>query len=353
MFELLSNLQTVPIDPDSLTTVYRGMNKVRVSVGGHTSEQSEVYIITGRSEDNLESYIIFYMLEPEIPLVYGYDQNPYDPSREESVIEEAVNFVEEMGSILEEVPWGDMTPQQRSAWIEKEILYSIPAIEDLEEIEDLEPVEMVEVAEKSPEEEAPEGDEVIETGESIIEVSDEEVEQLLSDDTADELLPETESVSDDDFSDTDVQAEQEEEPESISEAEEKGKRDIVVVDGDFDELLKQAFLKPDIASKTRINKEAEEVPEAGDEEPPEAEKGPYHEIEHHPSETSLDDSETELEGEVEVEVQPLLRRGIDIDEDFSEEEEPPITVEDRGEHGDEDLSEEDTRNRVVRYLSRF
>ena len=166
MFELLSNLQSVPIDPDSLTMVHRGMNKVRVSVGEHSSEPSEVYIITGQSNGNLESYIIFYMLEPEIHVVYGSDKNPFAPTLNEQVIEEAIIFVEEMGSILEEVPWETMTPDQRSAWVEKEILYSAPVIDELEEVEEIEAVEVVQLEDVAMEEAGLE--------EGVVEVSDDE-----------------------------------------------------------------------------------------------------------------------------------------------------------------------------------
>jgi hypothetical protein len=72
MFELLPKVGSVPIEQDSLATVHRGMNKVRVSVGEHNSEPSEVYIITGWSKtpaspgksrllENMETYVIFHM----------------------------------------------------------------------------------------------------------------------------------------------------------------------------------------------------------------------------------------------------------------------------------------------------
>jgi hypothetical protein len=49
--------------------------------------------------------------------------------------------------------------------------------------------------------------------------------------------------------------------------------DVVVAEGDFDELLKQAFLKPDVVEKTR-KLSAKQVPAPDEEEPsPESEEG--------------------------------------------------------------------------------
>ncbi|MCK5307850.1 MAG: hypothetical protein KAJ73_04490, partial [Zetaproteobacteria bacterium] len=251
MFELLSNIQTVPIDPDSLTMVHRGMNKVRVSVGEHSSEPSEVYIITGLSNGNLESYIIFYMLEPGIHVVYGCDQNPYAPTLSEQVIEEAIIFVEEMGSILEEVPWETMTPDQRSAWVEKEILYSAPVIDELEEVEEIEAVEVVQLEDLAMgEAELNEGS-VLDPEEGVVEVSDDEVRQALSENDSNESLHVSEDIDGDDADAVDA----------------AGMDDVVVAEGDFDELLKQAFLKPDVAAKTKLKKGKKKVAKVEEEQP--------------------------------------------------------------------------------------
>ncbi len=233
MFELLSNVHSVPIDSDDLTGIHRGMNKVRVSVGDHVSEPSEVYIITGQANGNLESYIIFYMLEPGIHVVYGCDQNPFAPTLKDEVLEAAIILVEEMGSILEEIPWETMTSDQRSAWIEKEILYRAPEIEELEEVEEIEAMEVIEFEDGGTEETELEEDPVLDNDESVVEVNEDE--RLIGAD----LKPE--DIDEDDVDGVDVDME-----------------GVVVAEGDFDELLKQAFLKPDVAEKTqRKNRQKE------------------------------------------------------------------------------------------------
>ena len=326
MFQLLSNVQSVPIDQDSIATVHRGMNKIRVSVGEHTSEPSEVYIITGQSNGNLESYIIFYMLEPGIHVVYGCDENPYALDRKEQVIEEAIVFVEEMGSILEEIPWKTMTPDQRNAWVEKEILYAAPVIVELERLEEpeelvelneIEAVAYVQINDEEPEEGVLHEDPILEAVEDVVEISEDEVEQALKDNGSDESL----SVSEeDDENSTDMDSE----PEDIDEKDvggidSAGMEDVVIAEGDFDELLKQAFLNPDVAKKSKLTK--------GKREPVQVEE------------------EQEMPEEPEAAVEEMV--------DWSSEELALGAVKTPAGPNDNFLSEKKIRIEVIRFLARF
>jgi hypothetical protein len=364
MFELLSNVQSVPIDQDSLAMVHRGMNKVRVSVGEHSSEPSEVYIITGQSNGNLESYIIFYMLEPGIHVVYGCDENPYTLDRKEQVIEEAIVFVEEMGSILEEIPWETMTPDQKSAWVEKEILYAAPVIVELErleepeeleellEVDEIEAVEYEEISDEEPEEKVLEEDPILETVEDVVEISEDEVEQALTDNGSEEIL----SVSEEDGENS---ADLDSEPEHIDEEDvdgigSVGMEDVVIAEGDFDELLKQAFLKPDDAKKSRYSKGKREPVKVEEEFPvPE-------EPEDAPDDEGMLEEETELSeaiqsAEVEEEQEMPEEPEAAVEEviDWSSEELAFGAVKAPSGPNDNFLSEKKIRIEVIRFLSRF
>ena len=383
MFELLSNVQSVPIDQDSLAMVHRGMNKVRVSVGEHSSEPSEVYIITGRSSGNLESYVIFYMLEPGIHVVYGCDENPYSPDRKEQIIEEAIVFVEEMGSILEEIPWETMTPDQRSAWVEKEILYAAPVIaelerldepeelaevdeieaveyvgndddepEDLAEVDEIEAVEYEEIDDEDPEEAIVQEDSDLEAAEDVADISEDEVEQILTDTGSDE----NPSVSEDDdkYFDDVVSEPEDVDEEGVDGIASSGMEGVVIAEGDFDELLKQAFLKPDVANKTRLNKSKRETVKIEEEffvpeEPADAQ-----------DDEGMVEEETELFGAVE---------STDLEEEKEIPEEPEAVEQEAVDWSSEELalgavnapagpkdnflSAKKSRIEVIRFLSRF
>ncbi|MCJ7500222.1 hypothetical protein MUP29_08195 [bacterium] len=361
MFELLSNVQSVPIDQDSLAMVHRGMNKVRVSVGEHSSEPSEVYIITGRSSGNLESYVIFYMLEPGIHVVYGCDENPYSPDRKEQIIEEAIVFVEEMGSILEEVPWETMTPDQRSAWVEKEILYAAPVIAELERLDEpeeladedeIEAVEYEEIDDEEPEEAIVQEDSDLEATEDVADISEDEVEQTLTDTGSDE----NPSVSEDDdkYFDDVVSEPEDVDEEGVDGVDSSGMEGVVIAEGDFDELLKQAFLKPDVANKTRLNKSKRETVKIEEE----------FFVPEEPADAQVDDGmveeETELFGAVE---------STDLEEEKEIPEEPEAVVQKAVDWSSEELalgavnapagpndnflSAKKIRIEVIRFLSRF
>ncbi len=353
MFELLPKVGSVPIEQDSLATVHRGMNKVRVSVGEHNSEPSEVYIITGWSKtpaspgksrllENMETYVIFHMLEPGIQVVYGCDQNPYAPTLKEHIIEEAIIFVEEMGSILEEVPWETMTADQRSSWIEKEDLYPPLIIEELEEVEELEVVEVVNLEDGPAEEDVLEADLPLEPADDVVEISEDEVQQALSDSESDEMQMD-EGLETGDMEKYDS-----------GRIDSAGRGDVVVAEGDFDELLKQAFLKPDVAEKTKFKRgkmEAEKVQEEQavpeTEDVGERDDALMEEQTERPDALEKDmfkkelDSIGETEAALKAESFPS-REGEDADST----EASPLA-------NDRALSEQDSRLMVIRFLSRF
>ena len=98
----------------------------------------------------MSSFIVLYMVDPRYHVIYGYEGNPYDSDLSEEILKTAVDFVEDMGAILEEIPWQGMSPEDRRNWIEKETLYPQMETDDIEEIADLEeiqPGELLEVIE--------------------------------------------------------------------------------------------------------------------------------------------------------------------------------------------------------------
>jgi hypothetical protein len=279
MYELLSDITEVPVPSESLTQVHTGMNKVKISVGEHISEPSEVYIATGKGENGYETYIVFFMIEPAFHVIYCSDKNPYVSEGAEEVINEAIDFVEEMGSILEEVPWEGMSPEQRTAWIDKESLYEHTVTVDPEILEVVEEIESVEILEVVEEEE-------IEVEPEILDDAELELEDA-EDPEADPVEDDTEDLTDDLTGDLVVeQVEELDEPRAV-------KDDVVVVDGDFDDLLKQAFLNPEVARKTRGKKRKAAVVEEPEEvlqETPEQTPDELSSEESSPEESPLDES---------------------------------------------------------------
>lgn len=358
MFELLSNIQTVPVDQGALVMVQRGMNKVRVSVAEHNSEPSEVFIVTGQADGNLETYIIFYILAPGIHVIYGFDQNPYSPGLQEKVVEEATIFVEEMGSILEEVPLETMTPDQRSAWFDREVLYSEPLVVDLEEVEEVEEIEELEIIQI--EDTDPDETLVLEAAdhdprEGVVEVSDEDVDNALSEDDPDDGF--SDSVQPGEDLDQEVESADKGVGEGVEAA---GEEDVVVAEGDFDELLKQAFLKPDIVEKTRrkarlAETEFEEEDLFPEEQGASSEDGSSAEAQWEAGDREIDE-DLAIDEENPVPVVPdivvpdiadELKIGLSGEESFADE------TRDFTKSVDKDPPENETGLKVIRFLSKF
>jgi hypothetical protein len=285
-------------------------------------------------------------------VVYGCDQNPYAPTLKEHIIEEAIIFVEEMGSILEEVPWETMTADQRSSWIEKEDLYPPLIIEELEEVEELEAAEVINLEGGPAEEDVLEADLALEPADGVVEISEDEVQQALSGSEADEMLQVSRDVDE-------MQMEAGLETGDIEKdgsggIDSAGRGDVVVAEGDFDELLKQAFLKPDVAEKTKFKRgkmeaekvqEEQAVPETDDAD--ERDDALMEEQTERPDALEKDmfkkelDSIGETEAALKAESFPS-REGEDADST----EASPLA-------NDRALSEQDSRLMVIRFLSRF
>ena len=381
MFELLSNVESLPISLDSIVRVQRGMNKVRVSVGEHSSEPSEVYIITGRSNEKLESYIIFFMLEPAIHVVYGWDQNPYAPEQEEQIMDVSVNFVEDLGSILQVIPWETMTPDQKSDWIENENLYSVPIIEDIEEIEEIKSVEIEEIDDEAMMGAGIEEELAIDQVEDLIEVNEEELQQTqlessdgedtVEEGPVDESYPVSEEIEEelvevemepDEIVDGNVDTLDDEEND-VDGVDTPDMKDVVIAEGDFDELLKQAFLKPDVAEKTKrkaVKKETEKVKE---EQPVPEGSSPEKFAGDELADDAMDVVEEVVEtigaGEsAEVEKEKLEIPGepevpIHVESDIPLQKRVVEEVENSPEANDSVPFKRDIRLKVVRFLSRF
>lgn len=236
MFELILDLDSLPVEEDRVVQVQKGMNKLRVSVGEHVSEPSQVYIITASEGDLYESYILFYMLEPGIRVIYGHEGNPYGPDDLEEVEQEAVDFVEEMGAILEVVPWEGMSPEERWEWLVNESIYPGTEHGFIEEIESDELLEVL--GEERPSGEEPSEEEIPTEGEE----EGEEESDL-------EGEAEVAAVGED----LEITEELEEEPAEGGTGEEEleeSREEEDYGEEEFDQLLKQAFLKPELARRT-------------------------------------------------------------------------------------------------------
>lgn len=165
MYQLLDNVLDVPLDQSEIISIQKGMNKVNISVREHVSEPSQAFLVTGSAGAGLSSYAVFYLLEPGVHLIYGFDGNPYGAESREEVEQAGVLFLEEMGAILEVVAWERMDDENRADWLGQNPLLAakqaVPAelddilaeagmdVGDVQVIEEVEIVEEAEIIEET------------------------------------------------------------------------------------------------------------------------------------------------------------------------------------------------------------
>ncbi|UCF29935.1 MAG: hypothetical protein JSV26_07525 [bacterium] len=128
MYSLLGEYMELPIPMEDIVKIHRGMNQVKVSVGERMSEPSEVYIVTTEEKEGgkLSTYVVFYLEKLRRRIVYGYADLPFEPDRRIQVEAEAIEFVEEMGAIVEDIAWENLSDRDRSDWLANQPLYSSP-----------------------------------------------------------------------------------------------------------------------------------------------------------------------------------------------------------------------------------
>ncbi len=228
MFNLLGEFTDPPFAMGNIAKIHRGMNQVNVSVGEHMSEPSEVYVVTAEEGKGAElsTFVVFFLEDPRIRIVYGSDDNPYSTDRRIEVESEAIEFIEEMGAIVEDIAWEEMDPKGRGDWLAKQPLFPSGEEPQADEVEDLSEEALIL--------------EVEEPEEMEYQVSEAELEE-----------------------DEELEVEQDDAPAPGGEGPAKSVIDdsvdkVVLVEERFDEMLEQAFLKkPGEASAARVEIEEE------------------------------------------------------------------------------------------------
>ncbi|TNF45817.1 hypothetical protein EP232_05335, partial [bacterium] len=253
MFLLIGEMREMPFGPEDIVKIHRGMNMVKVSVEEYLSEPSEVYIATIKDGEKLSTNVVFYLIEPKVRILYGFEGNPYEPSSRINIETEAREFVEEMGAILEDIGWENMSDEGQKSWLDQQYLFptreefqadqsvddTVVSVEPGLEVESGKgkrqgPEEVEAEVDTEAEEEAFLPDiEVEDPNGAPVETSKEEEravagQEEVSDETATEEAAEPEG---------DTQAKRQ-----TGESLEKADKKVVFVEEKFDEMLKQAFL---------------------------------------------------------------------------------------------------------------
>jgi hypothetical protein len=131
MFRHQPGVGSLPCEPEDLLKVCRSMNMVKLSIDDFVSEPCETYVVTSKAPGAggpaglLQTHIVFYLESPAIRAVFSSDGNPYPAGKKIQVEGEAMEMVEQMGAILEDVGWEAMSPVARVQWLAQEYLFRL------------------------------------------------------------------------------------------------------------------------------------------------------------------------------------------------------------------------------------
>ena len=165
MFTIDNKLQDLQVKQRSIYKILYSMNSHPVATPEMSVEEARCYILFFSEGTNLSAFIGLYLPGNDRKFFYAYNSNPFPFEAAEDVENEARQFAEDMGFLLDEINVSGMAPEDRNHWIEDQYIfgYKQPELQEEEEPEPIddvpeeveEPEAKQEAARKPDKEEAP------------------------------------------------------------------------------------------------------------------------------------------------------------------------------------------------------
>lgn len=95
-----------------LFSLFKSVNLSQVSISGMPAEQARAYIFMLERNHKLYPFVYFYFPELNKGRFFIYEEGSVEIKKEETVREEALNFVESMGFIMEEIDLAHLSSQE-------------------------------------------------------------------------------------------------------------------------------------------------------------------------------------------------------------------------------------------------
>jgi hypothetical protein len=108
-----------------LFKVFSSMNNHQVATPDTSLEEARSYVLIFREGKNkLSVYIGLHLLSTDRKLFYAHSENPFSEDGLEDVETEARNFAEDLGAMLDEVDFENMSDSERDDWMENQSIFS-------------------------------------------------------------------------------------------------------------------------------------------------------------------------------------------------------------------------------------
>jgi hypothetical protein len=124
MFNIDQSIEDLKIRERNMFKVFFSMNNHQVATPEMMLEEARSYIIFFREAGNkISAYIGLHLLLTDRKLFYAYSSNSFPAEELEAVQDEALDFAESLGAMIDELHLTELSPQEVSQWIDRQDIF--------------------------------------------------------------------------------------------------------------------------------------------------------------------------------------------------------------------------------------
>jgi len=125
MFTIDPKITERDLKKKNLFKVFLSMNNHQVATPETSLEEARSYVFFAREGRNrLSAYIGLHLLHTDRKLFYAHSANPFLEDELREVEEEARYFAEDLGAMLDEVDFANLSDPEQDRWIEGQSIFS-------------------------------------------------------------------------------------------------------------------------------------------------------------------------------------------------------------------------------------
>src|SRR5208283_3816976 len=124
MFIIDQSIEDLKIRERDMFKVFFSMNNHQVATPEMMLEEARSYIIFFREAQNkISAYIGLHLLLTDRKLFYAHSSNSFPAEELETVQDEALDFAEGLGAMIDELHLTELSPQEVSQWIDRQDIF--------------------------------------------------------------------------------------------------------------------------------------------------------------------------------------------------------------------------------------
>ncbi|MFH1018054.1 MAG: hypothetical protein V1798_07725 [Pseudomonadota bacterium] len=113
MFILDEEFQGFSNPEEKVLSVFQSINEPKVAAAERPAEPAQACIVIGRDGIELEIHVVLHLKSSGVFVGYSWDEGPFSSSQRPGMEGEALDFVESMGFMMNNLSVEKMTPEQK------------------------------------------------------------------------------------------------------------------------------------------------------------------------------------------------------------------------------------------------